>query len=97
MTKTIASLIVAAVAFGSASSAFAGGSYYEGVSPEPFIQGRAVTTAGTAATVNNGGNGTYYQGVSRDPVDNVSTGSIVKGAAPQSVVNNGDYYTGLSR
>ncbi len=45
-----------------------------------------MTTAGTAATVNNGGNGTYYQGVSRDPVDNVSTGSIVKGAAPQSVV-----------
>ncbi len=67
------------------------------MSAEPLFQGRAATTAGTAATVNNGGNGTYYSGVSRDPVDTVSTGSIVKGAAPQSVVNNGDYYTGLSR
>ncbi|WP_377295109.1 hypothetical protein [Rhizobium sp. SG2393] len=98
MTKTLASLaVVAAVALGSASSAFAGGSYYDGASSMPLFQGRAASTAGTAAAVNNGGDGTYYAGASRNAVDAVSTGSIVKGAAPQSPVENGDYYPGLSR
>ncbi|SIQ59727.1 hypothetical protein SAMN05880582_102247 [Rhizobium sp. RU20A] len=97
MTKTIASLIVAAVAFGSASSAFADGNYYNGVSEAPLFQGRAASTAGTAAAVNNGGDGTYYTGASRTGVDAVSTGSIVRGAAPQTAIENGDYYPGLSR
>ncbi|SIQ59690.1 hypothetical protein SAMN05880582_102246 [Rhizobium sp. RU20A] len=97
MTKTIASLIVAAVAFGSASSAFAGGNYYEGVSPAQLFQGSGSASAGTVAAVNNGGDGTYYAGASRTGIDSVATGSIVKGAAPQSAIENGDYYPGLSR
>ncbi|WP_377295107.1 hypothetical protein [Rhizobium sp. SG2393] len=97
MTKTLATLLVAAVAFGSASSAFAEGEYYNGASATPLFQGRAASTAGTAARVNNGGDGTYYAGASRNSVDNVSTGSVVRGAAPQSPVENGDYYPGLSR
>ena len=97
MKKTLATLVIAAAALGSASSAFATGNYYNGVSDAPIFQGRAASTAGTAARVNNGGDGTYYSGVSRTPVDTLATGSVVRGAAPQSAVENGDYYPGLSR
>lgn len=97
MTKTLASILVAALTLGSASAALADGDYYSGVSSNPIFQGRATSTAGTAARVYNGGDGTYYSGVSRTPVDNYATGSIVKGAAPQTPVETGDYYQGLSR
>jgi hypothetical protein len=96
INATLAALVLTASVITGASTAFAGGDYYQGVTATPMFTASATVGAGSNASLkpNNGGDGTYYQGVSRDPVDNVATGSIVKDKAVKSPFQPGDYYQG---
>ncbi len=99
MTKTLATLLVAAVAFGSASasSAFAEGEYYNGASATPLFQVALHRRPVRRPRQQWRRRHLLWPAHRAIPSTNVSTGSVVRGAAPQSPVENGDYYPGLSR
>ncbi|MDO9416264.1 hypothetical protein [Pararhizobium sp.] len=99
INSKIAAILVASAVLGGASSAFAEGDYYPGVSQTPIVQGKGIATSGVVAKVNNGGDGSYYAGVSRDPIDNISTGSIARDGQAPVVQSGGDgtYYQGVAR
>ncbi|ODR89216.1 hypothetical protein [Sinorhizobium alkalisoli] len=83
-----AAALVATAVLGGATAAFAGGSYYEGVSPTPLYTGRTAKAGGE--TVRYNANGT---------IDRTATGSVY-GYAPQPKAipgGEGEYYQGLSR
>ena len=87
----LSAALVATAILGGASAAFAGGSYYEGVSPTPLYTERTPAVTGkTSFTIGNSEAG--Y-------VDSTRTGSVVNyGVAPKSVIGGeGDYYQGISR
>ncbi len=81
MNKSIATLLVAAATLAGASTAFAGGSYYEGVSPTPLFTGRAAASAGAGASASTVDSGDYYAGVENKAVDATATGAIARGQA----------------
>ncbi|MNL57454.1 hypothetical protein D3C87_1810200 [compost metagenome] len=81
MKKSIATLLVAAATFASASAAIAGGSYYEGVSPAPLFTGRAAASAGTGVSASTVESGDYYAGIENRSVDAAATGAIANGHA----------------
>lgn len=81
MTKSIATLLVAAASLAGASAAFAGGSYYEGVSPAPLFTGRAAASAGAGVSASTAESGDYYAGIENKSVDAAATGAIAKGNA----------------
>lgn len=81
MNKSIATLIVAAATFAGVSTAFAGGSYYEGVSSTPLFTGRAAASAGAGVSASTVDNGDYYAGIANKSVDATATGAIAKGQA----------------
>ncbi|CAN7243521.1 MULTISPECIES: hypothetical protein [Ensifer] len=81
MKKSIATLLVAAATLAGASTAFAGGSYYEGVSPKPLFTGRADASAGAGVSANTVDGGDYYAGIENKAVDAAATGAIANGNA----------------
>lgn len=82
----LAAALVATAILGGASAAFAGGSYYEGISDKPLFTERARK----AEAVHYGANGS---------VDRATTGSVSRYAVQPKVVpgGEGEYYQGLSR
>ncbi|MDO9416265.1 hypothetical protein [Pararhizobium sp.] len=99
INSKIAAVLLASAVLGGASSAFAGGSYYQGVSETPIVQGQGLATSGVVAAVNKGGDGDYYVGASRDSIDAISTGSIARDVSAPVVQSGGDgtYYQGVNR
>lgn len=87
----LAAALVATAVLGGASAAFAGGSYYEGISPTPLFTERAPKAAGSS-TLNIRGSEAGY-------VDRTSTGSVNNYDARPRVVQGGEgeYYQGISR
>ncbi|HXV32297.1 MAG TPA: hypothetical protein VD840_18350 [Sinorhizobium sp.] len=83
----LAAALVATAVFGGASAAFAGGSYYEGISPTPLYTERAPKARDEAAVRRNG------------TLDRTFTGSVSDYASQPKVVRGGEgeYYQGLSR
>lgn len=86
--SALAAALVAAAVIGGASAAFAGGSYYEGISPSPLYTGRAAKSGGE--TVRHNANGT---------IDRTATGSVYGYARQPKMIpgGEGEYYQGLSR
>ncbi|HEV7317588.1 MAG TPA: hypothetical protein VGO04_03105 [Ensifer sp.] len=87
----LSAALVATAILGGASAAFAGGSYYEGVSPTPLFTERTPAVTGKSSFTIGSSEAGY--------VDRNSTGSIVNyGVAPKPVQGGeGEYYQGLSR
>lgn len=83
----LAAALVATAVAGGASAAFAGGSYYEGVSPTPLYKDHAPKAGGE---VRYNGNGA---------IDRTATGSVVDYTAQPRVIRGGEgeYYQGISR
>ncbi|MGF6172174.1 hypothetical protein [Ensifer sp. 4252] len=81
MKKSIATILVAAATLAGASAAFAGGSYYEGVSPTPLFTGRAAASAGAGVSASAVDSGDYYAGIENKAVDAAATGAIANGHA----------------
>jgi hypothetical protein len=83
----LAAALVATAVLGGASAAFAGGSYYEGISPTPLYTERAPKAGGEAAVRRNGS------------VDRTFTGSVADYASQPKLIRGGEgeYYQGLSR
>ncbi|ASY62267.1 pirin [Sinorhizobium sojae CCBAU 05684] len=86
--SALAAALVAVAVIGGASAAFAGGSYYEGISPSPLYTGRAAKSGGE--TVRHNANGT---------IDRTATGSVYGYARQPKMIpgGEGEYYQGLSR
>ncbi|WP_026619212.1 hypothetical protein M728_000886 [Ensifer sp. WSM1721] len=80
MKKSIAALLVATAFVGGASTANAGGSYYEGASSAPLFTGRAAASAGTGVSAGTADRGDYYAGVDNKSVDATATGAIAGGS-----------------
>ncbi|WP_081158034.1 hypothetical protein [Ensifer aridi] len=80
MKKSIAVLLVVTAFVGGASTANAGGSYYEGVSSTPLFTGRAAASAGTGVSAGTADRGDYYAGVDNKSVDATATGAIAGGS-----------------
>ena len=85
----LAAALVATAVLGGASAAFAGGSYYEGISPTPLYTERAPKAGDESSTVRHA-NGS---------VDRTSTGSVSDYAVAPKLVRGGEgeYYQGISR
>lgn len=81
MNKSIATLLVAAATLAGTSAAFAGGSYYEGVSSTPLFTGRAAASAGAGASASTIDGGDYYAGIENKSLDGTATGAIASGRA----------------
>ncbi|MBP1882766.1 hypothetical protein [Sinorhizobium mexicanum] len=75
---------------GAASTASAGGSYYEGVSQKPLFTGRAAASAGAGVSASTADNGDFYAGVDNKSVDAASTGAIASGRAAVNVSSDDD-------
>ncbi|HEV7310250.1 hypothetical protein [Ensifer sp.] len=87
----LSAALVATAILGGASAAFAGGSYYEGVSPTPLYTERTPAVTGKSSFTIGSSEAGY--------VDRNSTGSIASyGVAPKPVQGGeGEYYHGISR
>ncbi|MCA1403259.1 hypothetical protein I6F26_01420 [Ensifer sp. IC3342] len=90
MNRSIAALLVAVTVTGAASTASAGGSYYEGVSSTPLFTGRAAASAGAGVSASTADNGDFYAGVDNKSVDAASTGAIANGPAAVNVAGDDD-------
>ncbi|WP_180940632.1 hypothetical protein [Sinorhizobium mexicanum] len=87
----LAAALVATAVLGGASAAFAGGSYYEGVSDKPLFTDRAPKAREASGDAVRGGrNGS---------LDRTSTGSVSSYGSTPAYVSGGDgeYYQGISR
>ena len=83
----LAATLVATAVLGGASAAFAGGSYYEGVSDKPLFLERAPKAAGDTAVRRQD-----------DSLDRTSTGAVGYSSQPKVVSGGeGEYYQGLTR
>lgn len=83
----LAAALVATAVLGAASTAFAGGSYYEGVSDKPLFLDRAPKARSEAVLRRD--NGT---------LDRTSTGAVDYRSEPRVVRGGeGEYYQGLTR
>ncbi|MEY9781814.1 hypothetical protein [Sinorhizobium fredii] len=84
----LAAALVATAVLGGASAAFAGGSYYEGISPTPLYTERAPKAGDEAAVRRPNGS-----------IDRTSTGSVSDYAVQPKLVRGGEgeYYQGISR
>ena len=84
----LAAALVATAVVGGASAAFAGGSYYEGISDKPLFTERAPKAGGEAAVRHTSGS-----------IDRTSTGSVSDYAVQPKLVRGGEgeYYQGISR
>ncbi|MDX0957414.1 hypothetical protein [Sinorhizobium medicae] len=83
----LAATLVAAAVLGGASAAFAGGSYYQGVSDKPLYTERASLADREAVVRRADGS-----------LDRTSTGSVGYASQPKVVSGGeGEYYQGLSR
>ena len=87
----LAAALVATAVIGGASAAFAGGSYYEGVSPTPLFTERAPKAVGSS-TLNIRGSEAGY-------IDRTATGSVYNYDAKPRILQGGEgeYYQGISR
>ncbi|HXV30090.1 MAG TPA: hypothetical protein VD840_07150 [Sinorhizobium sp.] len=85
----LAAALVATAVIGGASAAFAGGSYYEGVSDKPINMQRVSRT----------GNGTAAHYGRNGAIDRTATGSVSSYASQPKQIQGGEgeYYQGLSR
>ncbi|MFD2343755.1 hypothetical protein [Sinorhizobium terangae] len=86
----LAVALVATAVLGGASAAFAGGSYYEGVSDKPLFTDRAPKAREATGAAVRGRNGS---------LDRTSTGSVSSFGSQPAYVSGGDgeYYQGISR
>lgn len=86
--SALAAALVATAVLGGASAAFAGGSYYEGISQTRLYTGRTAKSGGE--TVRYNANGT---------IDRTATGSVDGYARQPKMIpgGEGEYYQGLSR
>ncbi|MDK1489073.1 hypothetical protein QN219_03215 [Sinorhizobium sp. 7-81] len=86
----LAAALVATAVLGGASAAFAGGSYYEGVSDKPLFTDRAPKARSEASAVRGGYNGS---------LDRTSTGAVSNYGSRPAVIpgGEGEYYQGISR
>ncbi len=84
----LAAALVATAVLGGASAAFAGGSYYEGISPTPLYTERAPRAGDESAVRRTNGS-----------VDRTLTGSVSDYAAQPKLVRGGEgeYYQSISR
>ncbi len=87
----LAAALVATAVLGGASAAFAGGSYYEGISPMPLFTERGPSAAGSSNLNIRGSEAGY--------VDRTATGSVSNYSVAPRVVRGGEgeYYQGISR
>ncbi len=87
----LSAALVATAILGGASAAFAGGSYYEGVSPTPLYTERTPAVTGKSSFTIGSSEAGY--------VDRTNTGSVANfSVAPKSVIGGeGEYYQGISR
>ncbi|WEX78501.1 hypothetical protein PYH37_003397 [Sinorhizobium numidicum] len=85
----LAATLVATAVLGGASAAFAGGSYYEGISPTPLHTERA-PNAGDEVSVRRAEDGS---------IDRTSTGAVSNYGSQPKVISGGEgeYYQGISR
>jgi len=83
----LAAALVATAVLGGASAAFAGGSYYQGISDKPLFTERAPKAR---AGVRHDASGS---------VDRTATGSVSDYTAQPKVIRGGEgeYYPGISR
>ncbi|OAP40570.1 hypothetical protein AU381_01265 [Sinorhizobium glycinis] len=84
----LAAALVATAVLGGASAAFAGGSYYEGISDKPLFTERALKAGDEAAVRRANGS-----------IDRTATGSVSDFAVQPKLVRGGEgeYYQGISR
>ncbi|WP_026612621.1 hypothetical protein [Ensifer aridi] len=83
----LAATLVATAVLGGASAAFAGGSYYEGVSDKPLYTERAPKAANETAVRRENGS-----------IDRTPTGSVGYSSQPKLISGGeGEYYPGLTR